>query len=101
MNAVAERDTASGPGAPPPPPWIRSAVREVLERAPHYQNLQPHDRQSLAKAMVKVSALAAELIAEEDTAHDEVQRQAKPAQPLARAQEQPGFAAAADRVAGT
>lgn len=84
-----------------PPSWIRGAVREVLERAPNYQNLSPHERQSLAKAMVKVSTLAAELIAEEDHAESELQRQRRPAQPLAQAQSQPDFAAAADRVAST
>lgn len=95
MDAVAERTAAS---ATSPPPYIRSAVRDVLERAPGYQNLSTEDRQSLAKAMVKVSTLAADLIEEEGNAHEEVQR-AKPV--IARAQEQPGFGESANRVAGT
>ncbi|MCA1714522.1 MAG: hypothetical protein LC715_05175, partial [Gammaproteobacteria bacterium] len=99
MNAVAVR-VASAPSAAPPP-WIRSAVREVLERAPKYQALSSQDRQSLARAMVKVSTLAAELIAEEGQAQGELDRRAPsaPSAPLSRAQEQPGFGDAADRVA--
>ncbi|WP_211371921.1 hypothetical protein, partial [Marilutibacter maris] len=97
----------------PPAPWIRSAVREVLERAPNYRHLSADDRRTLAGAMVRVSALAAELIDEEGQAQQAIERQGgdstpvgvsqgprRPA-PLARAQSQPGFAAAADRVAGT
>lgn len=109
MNAVLARSEPAP--APPPPPWIRSAVREVLERAPHYQTLSVADRQSLAKAMVKVSALAADLISEEGKAQSELDRlgsgmtiaqaQAAKVQPLARAQDQPAFAASADRIAGT
>ncbi|MCF7220869.1 hypothetical protein [Marilutibacter chinensis] len=95
-------------GGQAPAPWIRSAVREVLERAPNYRNLSADDRRSLAGAMVRVSALAAELIDEEGQAQQAIVRelgggdQGRPApMPMARAQSQPGFAAAADRVAGT
>lgn len=108
MNAVLARNE---PAPAPPPPWIRSAVREVLERAPHYQTLSAADRQSLAKAMVKVSALAADLISEEGQAQSELDRQgsgmtlahaqAAQAPPLARAQDQAAFGASADRIAGT
>ncbi|GAB3334066.1 hypothetical protein [Marilutibacter aestuarii] len=91
---------ALGPGTPAP--WIRGAVREVLERSPNYRNLSVDERRSLARSMVQVSALAAELIAEEDRAQREIAPGAgRGPPPLARAQSQPGFAAAADRVAGT
>ena len=36
----------------PPPPWIRVAVRDVLERTPNYGTLSPPQRQALAQAMV-------------------------------------------------
>lgn len=81
---------------PVPPPWVRSAVRGVLEEAPGYQALGDDDRRSLAHAMVRVSALAARLIEEEGDAVD-----AAPKAPLARAQSQPDFGTAADRVAQT
>ncbi len=87
----------------PPPPWIRVAVRDVLERTPNYGTLSPPQRQALAQAMVKVSTLAAELIAEEGQAEGEIERRAepKPAPPLATAQSaQPEFGEAADRIAG-
>ncbi len=86
-----------------PAPWIRGAVREVLERSPNYRNLSEEERRALARSMVQVSALAADLIAEEDQAQRDIapgpSRVMPP--PLARAQDQPGFAAAADRVSGT
>lgn len=97
---VAVRATAA---PSPPPPWIRLAVRDVLERTPHYATLPPPDRQALAQAMVKVSTLAAELIAEEGQAAGEIERRApsRPAPPLATAQSaQPEFGEAADRIAG-
>ncbi|MFZ2754127.1 MAG: hypothetical protein WAZ48_11850, partial [Lysobacteraceae bacterium] len=56
------------------------------------------------QAMVKVSTLAAELIAEEGQAEGEIERRTgpRPAPPLATAQSaQPEFGAAADRIAGT
>lgn len=86
-----------------PPPWIRRAVREVLERTPRYHALPPPQRQALAQAMVKVSTLAAELIAEEGQAEGEIERRdtARPAVPLATAQAaQPQFGESADRIAG-
>lgn len=98
---VAVRAAAAPPS--PPPPWIRLAVRDVLERTPHYATLPPPDRQALAQAMVKVSTLAAELIAEEGQAAGEIERRApsRPAPPLATAQSaQPEFGTAADRIAG-
>ncbi|MFZ5636462.1 MAG: hypothetical protein ACOY82_07715 [Pseudomonadota bacterium] len=87
-----------------PPPWIRVAVRDVLERAPQYGALSVEDRRALAQAMVKVSTLAAELIAEEGQAEGEIERRApaRPAPPLSTAQAaQPEFGAAADRIADT
>jgi hypothetical protein len=80
-------------------------VREVLEKTTNYPSLSPRERQSLAQAMVKVSTVAAELIAEEHHAQQEIDERGssgavqRPA-PLARAQSQPEFGAAADRVAG-
>lgn len=82
-----------------PPAWIRGAVREVLERAPGYRALGEGEQRALAHAMVRVSSLAARLIEEEgDAAAD---GGARPAPPLARAQSQPEFGAAADRIAHT
>ena len=77
------------------------AVRDVLERTPHFRSLPPAQQQSLAQSMVKVSTLAAELIAEEGQAAGEIERGgAKPA-PLATAQAaQPEFGEAANRIAG-
>ncbi len=94
---------ASTAPTPPPPPWIRVAVRDVLERTPNYGALSPPQRQALAQAMVKVSTLAAELIAEEGQAEGEIERRAEPRAPapLARAQDaQPDFGESADRIAG-
>ncbi|MGH8076103.1 MAG: hypothetical protein ACREPE_02095, partial [Lysobacter sp.] len=100
MNAVAQRVAPAVP-ATTPPPWIRSAVRDVLENAPNYRSLGPEERLSLAQSMVKVSTLAAELIAEEGNAQGEIEARSQRPTPLARAQNQPDFAAAADRVAST
>lgn len=97
--------TAPGPASPTvatataPQPWLRAAVRDVLERAPHYPALAAHDRQALAQAMVTVSALAADLLAEE---HDADQQIHSSPVVLARAQEQqPAFGEAAKRIADT
>lgn len=87
------------PRASTPPTWIRGAVREVLERAPNYRTLGDADRRSLANAMVRVSTLAAQLIEEEGAAQADVEPPR--ATPLARAQSQPEFGAAADRIAQT
>ncbi|KAF1703626.1 hypothetical protein, partial [Pseudoxanthomonas suwonensis] len=90
--------------AEPPPPWIRVAVRDVLERSPGFHDMRPEQRRALAQAMVKVSTLAAELIAEEGQAEGEIERRApaRPAPPLASAQSaQPEFGEAARRIAGT
>ncbi len=96
--------TAAPPApAAPPPPWIRVAVRDVLERTPNYGVLSPPQRQALAQAMVKVSTLAAELIAEEGQAEGEIERRAepRPSTPLVRAQDaQPDFGESANRIAG-
>ena len=87
-----------------PPDWLRHAVRGVLEQSPGYQAMQPSGQRALAQAMVKVSALAAALIAEEADADAAIEAVA-PAQrlraPLARAQDAPGFGAATDRIAST
>jgi hypothetical protein len=89
----------------PPPHWVRSAVRGILDQSPGYGALSAEDRRSLAHTMVKVSALAAQLIGEEADAQQAVngagRPQAPPRQPLARAQDTPGFAAAAAQVAVT
>jgi len=75
-----------------PPDWLRHAVRGVLEQSPGYHRMQPEHRRALAQAMVKVSSIAAGLIAEEAAAS------ASP--PLARAQEAPEVGHSADRIAG-
>ncbi|MBB4127153.1 hypothetical protein GGR77_002467 [Xanthomonas translucens] len=95
MNAVAVPPSAGAAAAPPP--WVRAAVRDVLERSPQYQALAPDDRQALARSMVSVSALAADLIREEHEADHQI---AKRAPALAHAQAE-DFGAAADRIAGT
>jgi len=89
-----------------PPPWLRGAVRDMLQRAPAYAELDPRSRSALARAVLQVSAVAAALLAEEHEAQAEIDGGAAPlakaqAAPLARAQEQPGFGAAADRIADT
>ncbi|UXY14511.1 hypothetical protein N8I74_14460 [Chitiniphilus purpureus] len=92
--------SATAPAAAPassPPAWLRQAVRGVLEQAPGYQALDPGARRALAQAMVKVSSLAAELIAEEHAADTALPDPA----PLAQAQEAPAFGAATDRIADT
>jgi SAM-dependent methyltransferase len=92
-----------------PPEWLRHAVRGVLVQAPGYHSLQPEQRRALAQAMVKVSAIAAGLIAEEAEANAAMRPatstalEAGPAsrpQPLARAQDAPPFGTSADRIAG-
>ncbi len=103
MTAGRAMPTAAPPASAAPPPWIRVAVRDVLERTPNYAALPPPQRQALAQAMVKVSTLAAELIAEEGQAEGEIERRAepRPSAPLARAQDaQPDFGESADRIAG-
>jgi predicted O-methyltransferase YrrM len=93
----------------PPPDWLRHAVRGVLEQSPGYHRLQPADRRALAQAMVKVSSIAAALIGEELAADAQIrpadatalERPAPRRPPLARAQDAPGFGAAADRIADT
>lgn len=103
MNAAVEPATA-------PPPWVRSAVRGVLDRSPGFQALDAQQRRALAHAMVKVSTLAADWIAEETQAQQAIATQGVAgalsadedrAPPLARAQEQPEFGEAANRIAGT
>lgn len=90
-----------------PPPWLRGAVRELLERAPAYGQLDATTRKNLARSVLQVSTVAAALIAEEHDAQAEIEQQQQPlaqaqaAPPLARAQEQPGFGTAADRIADT
>ncbi len=112
-----DRAEAAAVGASPPPEWLRDAVRELLLRAPGYAVLDSASRTNLARAMVQVGNMAAGLVAEERSAQAEIEQQSKPAAtlersrpaplehgasaPLARAQEQPGFGAAADRIADT
>jgi SAM-dependent methyltransferase len=93
-----------------PPDWLRHAVRGVLEQSPGYHQLEPEHQRSLAQAMVKVSTIAAALIAEEGAAEQATSRLRAAApgataprrrEPLARAQDVPAFGTAADRIAGT
>jgi hypothetical protein len=81
-----------------PPEWLRHAVRGVLQQSPGYHGMQPEHRRALAQAMVKVSSIAAGLIAEEAEAATAIKPRAKP--PLARAQDAPEVGHSADRVAG-
>ena len=97
-----------------PPPWLRGAVRDVLKQSSGFQRLSTLEQRTLAQAMVKVSATAAALIAQEQTAQHEIESagpQSRPGTPpartvaaprplLARAQNQPEFGEAANRVAG-
>ena len=92
--------------AAPPPDWLRHAVRGVLEQSPGYHQLPAEQRRALAQAMVKVSSIAAGLIAEETAAAEALAEPRAGALevapgPMARAQDAPPFGAAVDRVAGT
>ena len=89
--------TADSAATAPPPHWVRHAVRGVLEQAPGYWALDAERRRALAQAMVKVSALAADLVGEEAGA----QRAIDKSPPLARAQDVPAFGASAERIAPT
>lgn len=94
------RVTPATAARPEPPPWVRSAVRQVLEQSPGYHALPVEHQQNLAHAMVKVSALASDLIGEELGAQAELTRPSRPP-PLARAQDAQPFGEAANRVAST
>ena len=110
---TASRDSAATASTTegPPPDWLRHAVREVLQHAPAYHRLQGPDKRDLAKAMVKISAVAAALIVEEGDASREALLARQPEQtsapsatkslPLARAQDAPEFGTATDRIAST
>ena len=102
MNAV----NAAG-GGDAPAPWLRTAVRELLLSSPGYDALAPEQKRALAQSMVRVSTLAADLIAEEQDANAAAARNGSTraaarggGAPLARAQGQPDFGEAASRVAG-
>ncbi|TJZ76204.1 hypothetical protein [Chitiniphilus eburneus] len=117
MNVVAVRPfLASPPAAPtasPPPDWLRGAVREVLERSPGYAELSPEHRRALAQSMVRVSAMAADLLTEENEAQAQIETASAQAQalaapsdpaaqrPVARAMDAPPFGTATDRIADT
>ncbi|WP_196137484.1 hypothetical protein [Aliikangiella sp. G2MR2-5] len=97
-----------------PPIWLRSAVREVLDKSDGFHQLEPEKKRSLAQAMVKVSSMAAKLIAEESLAEQKVNQseisrdgtfesglsELKDAPVLAYAQSQPEFGESANRIAG-
>ena len=90
---------AMAEAASTPPDWLRHAVRGVLVQSPGYHAMPAAQQRALAQAMVRVSALAAGLIAEEASAlPDTVPAPRRP--PLARAQDAPAFGSSADRVAG-
>jgi len=97
-----------------PPGWLREAVHGVLSKSNGFQKLSTEDRRQLAQAMVKVSSVAANLIAEESHAEQQLPEEPEPntvqlssneplesaAKPvLATAQSQPGFGTSAGRVA--
>ncbi|XZG68941.1 hypothetical protein ACTSKR_09765 [Chitinibacteraceae bacterium HSL-7] len=83
------------PNASPPPDWLRHAVRDVLASAPAYAGMPVDQQRALAGAMVRVSALAADLIADEHA----LPRMG--AAPIAHAQDAPAFGTATDRIADT
>ncbi|WP_349604985.1 methyltransferase domain-containing protein [Cupriavidus sp. DF5525] len=95
-----------------PPDWLRHAVRGVLERSPGYHQMPAHQRRLLAQAMVKVSTIAAALVAEECDAEASLPAPHAAAleapaasathsrQLLARAQDAPPFGTSVDRIAG-
>ena len=100
---------SSTPSRNAPPGWLRHAVRGVLEQSRGYQQLPLEKQRALAQAMVKVSAMAAALIAEEGAAEAAVQRgrsqalstENSPPQPArARALDAPPFGASAEKIAG-
>ena len=84
-----------------PAPWLRDAVRSVLENAPAYTQLAAPERLALARAMVEISSTAAGLIAQEQEAQREIDHNTQALSPLSRAQETPPFGAATDRIAST
>lgn len=96
MTSVASprRPEAGAAARPDPPPWLRAAVRDVLLGTPAYGQLAPAQRRALAQAMVRVGQLAADSIAEERAAQQQID-----ARPLAQALEgQPGFGESARRI---
>jgi hypothetical protein len=100
-----------GSGQEEPPLWLRAAVRDLLSESKGFGELSQEDRRSLARAMVRVSAMAAQLLAEEGEAQAELDRaraeraEAGPPPPgttraPARALEAPEFGTSAERIAG-
>jgi hypothetical protein len=73
MNGHSQAQDVAAAAAPPPP-WLRGAVREMLERAPAYGELDAPSRVTLARAMLQISSVAAALIAEEQTAQAQIDR---------------------------
>ena len=76
-----------------------------------FNQLEPEKKRSLAQAMVKVSSMAAKLIAEENQAEQKVNQSESQPDPqqqattnntpvLAQAQSQPEFGESANRIAG-
>lgn len=97
MSALAappRPETKAAP-TPAPPPWLRTAVRDVLRDTRAYQELAPQDRRDLAQAMVRVGQLAADSIAEERAAQAQIDAARAP---VARAMNDPGFGEAARRI---
>ena len=97
MSSVAtpSRPEQRTPARPPPPAWLREAVRGVLLDTRSYQQLQAEERRELAQAMVRVGQLAADCIAEER----EAQAQIDAAAAVSRALEnQPDFGESARRI---
>nr|WP_246119353.1 hypothetical protein [Aliikangiella coralliicola] len=60
-----------------PPVWLRSAVKNLLDNSDSYRQLEDSEKRSLARAMVKVSDIAAKLIAEENLAQSRVEQEQK------------------------
>jgi hypothetical protein len=93
----------AGTAREPPPPWLRTAVRDVLSRSSAYAAMPPDGRRALAQAMVQVSALAAQCVQEENDAQQQINRQAaRRGEPLAQGLEaQPDFGAATRMISQT
>jgi hypothetical protein len=92
-----------------PPDWLRHAVRGVLAQSAGYRELPQPQQRALAQAMVRVSAIAAGLIAEETEAHEALKQgrtrtlgmdETRRPEPRARAQDVPAYGTSADRIAG-
>jgi len=99
MYAVAQAPVPAASASAPS--WLRHAVRGILTDSPSYQKLADGERRDLAQSMVKVGLLAADSIALEHDAEQEIadKQLLTPEPAVARAMEdQPGFGESARRI---